>query len=68
MSYDATEDHMSDDVGFVLAVGSDEKLLRRLNDLDYAETCSTSKKGTDARWKLEPKEVLKTLWNFAKTQ
>jgi len=35
MSPDATEDHMSDDVGFVLAVGSDEKLLRRLNDLDH---------------------------------
>ena len=68
MSYDAADDHMSDDVGFVLAVGSDEKLLRRLNDLDHAETCSTSKKGTDARWKLDPTEVSKTLWNFANAQ
>jgi len=68
MSHDATEDNISDDVGFVLAVGSDEKLLRRLNDLDHAETCSTSKTGTDARWKLDPKEVSKTLWNFANAQ
>jgi hypothetical protein len=68
MSPDATEDHMSDDVGFVLAVGSDEKLLRRLNDLDHAETCSTSNKGTDARWKLESEEVCKTLWFFANAQ
>jgi trehalose 6-phosphate synthase/phosphatase len=65
MSHDVTEDHSSDDVGFVLAVGSDEKLLRRLNDLDHAETCSTSNKGTDARWKLEPREVSETLWSFA---
>lgn len=65
MSPDVTEDNSSDDVGFVLAVGSDEKLLRRLNDLDYAETCSTSNKGTDAKWKLEPKEVSKVLWSFA---
>jgi trehalose 6-phosphate synthase/phosphatase len=65
MSPDVTEDNSSDDVGFVLAVGSDEKLLRRLNDLDHAETCSTSNKGTDARWKLEPTEVSKVLWSFA---
>jgi trehalose 6-phosphate synthase complex regulatory subunit len=68
MSHDATEDLMSNDSGFVLAVGSDEKLLRRLNDLDHAETCSTSNKGTDARWKLEPKQVSKTLWSFANAQ
>jgi trehalose 6-phosphate synthase/phosphatase len=58
---------MSDDLGFMLAIGSDEKLLRRLNDLDNAETCSTSNKGTDAKWKLEPKEVAKVLWTFANT-
>lgn len=66
--FDLTEDHMSDDVGFVLAVGSDEKLLRRLNDLDNAETCSTSNKGTDALWKLDPKDVSKSLWTLANAQ
>lgn len=50
---------------FVLAVGGDERLLRRLNELDDAETVSTSRKGTDAKWKLEPKEVLGVLETFA---
>lgn len=68
MHHDATEDTVSDDVGFILAIGTDEKLIRRLNDLDHAETCSTSNKGTDARWKIEPNEMTKTLWNFANTQ
>ncbi|KAF8063976.1 alpha,alpha-trehalose-phosphate synthase [Lyophyllum atratum] len=38
---------------FVLAVSGDEKLLRRLNEVDGAETCSTSGRGTDARWRVE---------------
>lgn len=52
---DITEDaaHMD----FVLAISKDEKLMRRLNDLDNAETCSTGKKGTDAKWKLKPEQV-----------
>ena len=37
---------------FVLAVSSDEKLLTRLNELEGAETVSTSGKGTDGRWRL----------------
>lgn len=65
MSPDVAEDQISDDVGFVLALGGDEKLLRRLNDLDHSETCSTTNKDTDAKWKLEPTEVSKTLWTFA---
>ena len=52
-------------VDFVLAISKDEKLMRRLNDLDNAETCSTGNKGTDAKWKLDPKEVLPVLARFA---
>ncbi|THV02744.1 hypothetical protein K435DRAFT_962884 [Dendrothele bispora CBS 962.96] len=39
---------------FVLAMSGDEKLLRRLGELDQAETVtiSTSGKGTDAHWKM----------------
>ena len=55
-------------VDFVLAISKDEKLMRRLNDLDNAETCSTGSKGTDAKWKLEPKEVLPVLSRFAETK
>jgi len=40
---------------FMLAVTADEKLLRRLNEFDNAETCSTSGKGTNAKWKLDPR-------------
>jgi trehalose 6-phosphate synthase complex regulatory subunit len=54
-----------DDIGFFLAVSADEKLLRRLNDLDNAETCSTSKRGSDAKWKLDPTQALDALWQFA---
>ncbi|KAI0053481.1 glycosyltransferase family 20 protein [Auriscalpium vulgare] len=56
-------DSVSDDSAkdFVLAIGSDEKLLRRLNELGTAETCSTSEKGTDARWKVGRREVVGVL-------
>lgn len=53
------------EIDFVLAVSGDEKLLRRLNDLDHAETCSTRGKGSDAKWRLEPKDVVSTLLEFA---
>ncbi|KIK93311.1 glycosyltransferase family 20 protein [Paxillus rubicundulus Ve08.2h10] len=56
---------VSDDASFVFAVGGDEKLLRRLNELDNAETASTSRKGTDAKWKLDPKDVVSVLAQFA---
>ena len=42
---------------FLLAISSDEKLLRRLNDDDGAETVSTSGKGTDARWRVDFEEL-----------
>lgn len=35
-----------------------EELLRRLNN---TETVSTSHKGTDAKWKLEPREAVSVL-------
>ena len=53
---------------FVLAVSKDEKLMRRLNDLDNAETCSTGNRGTDAKWKLRPEQVLAVLRRFAETK
>ncbi len=51
--------------GFILLIGSDETIIRRLNHLegDGTEvlTCSTGKKGSDAKWRLDPKGVLETL-------
>ncbi|KAI6107715.1 hypothetical protein EV401DRAFT_433817 [Pisolithus croceorrhizus] len=49
----------------MLAIGGDEELLRRLNELDGAETVSTSRRETDARWKLDPREVLGVLQTLA---
>lgn len=57
--------HGGDEMRGVFAVSGDEKLLRRLNELDHAETISTSRKGTDAKWKLDPKEVVSVLSQFA---
>ncbi len=54
-----------DDLEFVLAVSGDEKLLRRLNELDTAETCSTSGKGTDAKWQVDRSQVGELLTLFA---
>ncbi len=50
---------------FVLAIGRDEKLLRRLGELDNAETCSTGTGGTDARWRLAREEVIGVLGQLA---
>jgi trehalose 6-phosphate synthase complex regulatory subunit len=55
----------AEDVDFLLAVSSDEKLLRRLNEFDVSETVSTSGKGTDGKWKLESEETVKMLEVFA---
>ena len=55
----------AEDVDFLLAVSSDEKLLRRLNEFDVSETVSTSGKGTDGKWKLESEETVKMLGMFA---
>lgn len=44
-------------VDFVLVISSDEALLRRMNEIEGVDaecvTVSTSKKGTDAHWKLD---------------
>jgi trehalose 6-phosphate synthase/phosphatase len=53
---------------FVLAIGRDEKLLRRLGELDNAETCSTGAAGTDARWRLAREEVISVLGQLAAAQ
>lgn len=54
-------------VDFILAMGTDEKLLRRLNEFDNAETCSTSSpnRGTDAKWRLKYEEVRGVLTQLA---
>lgn len=50
-----------DEIDFLLALSSDEKLLTRLNEIDGTETVSTSGKGTDAKWRLEGEEVVGVL-------
>lgn len=45
----------------VLALTGDEPLIRRLNRLEEAQTCSTSGKGSDAMWRLPLAQVLDTL-------
>ncbi|KAH9916264.1 glycosyltransferase family 20-domain-containing protein [Epithele typhae] len=64
----APEAESESEFDFVFAVGKDEKLLRRLNELDGAETCSTSNKATDAKWRLSANEVVPALWRFAETK
>ncbi|KAH9990884.1 alpha-trehalose-phosphate synthase [Russula vinacea] len=53
---------------FVLAIGRDEKLLRRLGELDNAETCSTGTGGTDARWRVAREDVIDVLGQLAAAQ
>lgn len=53
------------DLDFLLAITKDEKLLRRLNEFDHAETCSTSGRGTDAKWRLEAGKAREVLESFA---
>ncbi|KAH0834220.1 glycosyltransferase family 20 protein [Lanmaoa asiatica] len=60
--------HDGDETRGVFAVSGDEKLLRRLNELDNAETVSTSRRGTDAKWKLDPKDVVSVLGQLAGMQ
>jgi hypothetical protein len=52
-------------VDFLLAFGNDEKLVRQLKELNNAETCSVSGRGTDAKWKIDPEDATKALWHFA---
>ena len=55
------------DLDFLLAISGDEKLLRRLNEFDTADTCSTGgrARGTDARWRLETGRAVEVLAAFA---
>ncbi|GBE87033.1 Putative alpha,alpha-trehalose-phosphate synthase [UDP-forming] 100 kDa [Sparassis crispa] len=68
MTSETSETAGAGDVDFVLAVGKDEKLMRRLNELDCAETVSTGRRGTDAKWKLDPDNAVPALWRFAETK
>ena len=45
----------------VFAASWNKKSLRQLNELDNAGTVSTSRKETDAKWKLDPKGVMSVL-------
>ena len=64
LSPDVPDPEPSTDVDFILAVGKDEKLMRRLNELEGAETVSTGAKGTDAKWRLAPEEIVPALRKF----
>jgi hypothetical protein len=55
------ESVIPDEIDFLLAISSDEKLLTRLNEVEGAETVSTSGKGTDAKWRVESEEALGVL-------
>lgn len=54
-------------VDFILAMGTDEKLMRRLSEFDNAETCSTAppSKGTDAKWRINYEDVRGALAQLA---
>ncbi|PFH45853.1 glycosyltransferase family 20 protein [Amanita thiersii Skay4041] len=60
---DATS--IGEGLDLLIAISSDEKLLRRLNEFDNSETCSTSGKGTDAKWKLDAADAKNVLEMFA---
>lgn len=56
------------ELDFLMAMSGDEKLLRRLNEFDAAETCCTiggRARGTDARWRVETGKVGEVLAIFA---
>jgi trehalose 6-phosphate synthase/phosphatase len=57
---------VGEDLDLLVAISSDEKLLRRLNEFDNSETCSTSSKGTDAKWKLDAGEAKGVLEAFVR--
>ncbi|TFK96444.1 glycosyltransferase family 20-domain-containing protein [Pterulicium gracile] len=57
-----------DEVDFILAISKDDQLLRRLKELDQAETCSTSGKGNEAKWRMAPQDTLSVLGSLAAAQ
>jgi hypothetical protein len=58
--------HVREGLDLVAVISSDEKLLRRLNEFDNSETCSTSGRKTDAKWKLDASEVKNVLELFVR--
>jgi len=52
---------VSTEYDLLFALTGDEPLIRRLNRLEEAQTCSTSGKGSDARWRLPAAEALDVL-------
>ena len=56
-------------VDFILAIWTDERLLRRLNEFDNSETRSTTvpNRETDAKWSLRFEEVRGALTQIAST-
>lgn len=57
-----------DELDFLLAISGDEKLLRKLNEFDTAETCCSTggrARGTDAKWRLETGKAGEVLAVFA---
>ncbi|KAK2462193.1 hypothetical protein APHAL10511_005781 [Amanita phalloides] len=57
---------IGDGLDLLIAISADEKLLRRLNEFDNADTCSTSGRRTDAKWKLDGSEAKNVLELFAR--
>ncbi|KAG8941040.1 hypothetical protein FRC04_004819 [Tulasnella sp. 424] len=49
---------------FVLAIGTEERLLNRLNSVPHSVTVSTSLKNSNAKWRLERQDVLAQLQNL----
>jgi len=58
--------NVGEGLDLLVAISSDEKLLRRLNEFDSSETCSTSGRRTDAKWKLDPSEARNVLELFVR--
>jgi hypothetical protein len=58
---------MEEELDFLLAISGDEKLLRRVNEFDGAETCRSTGtgKGSDAKWRVEGGKTQEVLAVFA---
>ncbi|KAF8512946.1 alpha-trehalose-phosphate synthase [Hysterangium stoloniferum] len=65
MWFSPAETGPSTEVDLLFCLGGDEKLMSRLNEVDNAETVTTSGKESDAKWRLAVSDVIPTLWKFA---
>jgi trehalose 6-phosphate synthase/phosphatase len=56
-----------EELDFLLAISGDEKLLRRVNEFDGAETCRSTGtgRGSDAKWRVEGGKTQEVLAVFA---